>query len=207
MSYFIKIPSIIKFLFPKILWKGKKGEKIIYLTFDDGPNPKSTAKILKLLEKYKLKATFFCLGDSVEKETALFQLLIEKEHAIGSHSYSHANAWKHSHKDYVKDVDKANSIIQSNLFRPPYGRLKWRDYRALKSKYKIVMWSVMPGDWDKKVDEKTLLQRMKIHLLPGVIYVLHDSESAYKKMERVLPLFIDFAREQGYSFDSLTATE
>ena len=204
MKYFIKIPSVLRVLFPKIIWKGKGHEKVIYLTFDDGPNTEITPKILTLLENHHTKATFFCLGKNVKKNKIVYTRILEGGHAVGNHSYSHSKAWKTSHDEFVKDVEEAKDWIDSNLFRPPYGQLKWKDYQILKKRFKIVFWTIMPGDWDKKVNEKILLKRMKNHLFPGVIYVLHDTKEAYRKLKIVLPVFIEFAKKQGYSFAILT---
>ena len=203
MSYFVNTPFLIKRIFPNIIWAGKKGEKVIYLTFDDSPNSVSTHRLLQLLEVQNIKATFFCLGKNVEENMGLYEQILKPGHSIGNHSYSHINAWRHTHKDFIKDVEKANSIIHTNLFRPPYGRLKWKDYRLLRKKYQIVLWSMMPGDWDSKLDKNKLLKRMKKYLSPRAIYVLHDSSKSIEKLEFALPVFIQYAMDKGYSFKSL----
>jgi peptidoglycan/xylan/chitin deacetylase (PgdA/CDA1 family) len=171
MKYFVQMPSVLKFLFPKIIWKGEGQEKVIYLTFDDGPNAEITPKILSLLGRNHIKATFFCLGENVKENRIVYNRIIEEGHAVGNHSYAHPEAWELSHDDFIKDVKEASTWIDSKLFRPPYGRLKWSDYKVLNKKFKIVLWTIMPGDWDENVDKKILLRRMKKHLSPGAIYV------------------------------------
>ncbi len=203
MKYFVQMPSVLRFLFPKIIWKGEGQEKVIYLTFDDGPNAEITFKILSILEDNHIKATFFCMGRKVKENQAIYHRIIKEGHAVGNHSYAHPEAWKTSHDDFVKDIEEASTWIDSKLFRPPYGRLKWKDYQVLKKRFKIVLWTIMPGDWDRNVDEKKLLKRMKKHLSPAAIYVLHDTEKAFSKLETVLPTFIKFAQNQGYSFGIL----
>ncbi|MEZ5024179.1 MAG: polysaccharide deacetylase family protein [Chitinophagales bacterium] len=145
--FWIKPPLFIKPYLHDALWQVKTNEKVIYLTFDDGPHPETTPFILDLLAEYNFTATFFCLGKNVEKNPELFDRMMKEGHAVGNHSYSHLNAWNTDSKDYLEDVAKAQALIQSNLFRPPYGRLMYPEWKQLKQQYKIVMWSLMPEDF------------------------------------------------------------
>ncbi len=143
----VKIPKFIRWSFPSVLWKVKTDEKIVYLTFDDGPTPLVTAEVLNLLENHKAKATFFCIGSRVESFPLVYQSILEKGHTIGNHTHNHLKGLKTSNKVYFNDVEKASEFVNSNLFRPPYGKMKWRQYLELKKRYKIVLWDIIPGDF------------------------------------------------------------
>ena len=203
MRYFVKTPAILNRLFPGITWTGNKGGKELYLTFDDGPHDGETEALLMLLDELNIQATFFFTGKNAADNNTLMNKVRKSGHRIGNHSFSHTSAWKTSHAEFMKDVEKADRILKTNLFRPPYGHLKWRDYTALKRKYKVVLWSVMPGDWDDNVSAGVLLERMKKYISPGTIYVLHENNMAVKKIKEVFPDFVSFARREGYVFKTL----
>jgi peptidoglycan/xylan/chitin deacetylase (PgdA/CDA1 family) len=139
--FWIKPPLFIKPYLHDALWQVKNNEKVIYLTFDDGPHRETTAFILDLLAQYSFTATFFCLGKNVEKHLELCDRMIKEGHAVGNHTYNHLNAWNTNTKIYLEDVAKAQELIKSKIFRPPYGKLKFSEWRKLKQQYKIVMWS------------------------------------------------------------------
>ena len=202
MTYPVKTPFFYKLFFTKILWQGEG--RNIYLTFDDGPDEDSTERLLAILAREKVSATFFCLGKQVEKHPYLFQRIKDAHHLIAHHSYSHLNGFNTSKKEYISDVMKGAKMLDTNFFRPPYGKITFAQYRALKkNNQKIVLWSVMPGDFDSNVETKLLLQRMKKYLQEGVIYVLHDQKMTIGKLEIVLPEFIHWARKVGYKFSTL----
>jgi peptidoglycan/xylan/chitin deacetylase (PgdA/CDA1 family) len=204
MKYPVQIPFILKYMFPHILWQGDKQKKYLYLTFDDGPSHSSTERLLTLLSGEKVKATFFCRGDRSEKHAHLLGEIRKAGHIIGHHSFSHPNGLKTPSKEYLRDVQKSAKILNSPLFRPPYGKLTIRQYLALrKMGQKIVLWTVMPGDFDPQVDSNVLLRRMNKHLREGAIYVLHDHKKTIEKLEEVLPVFIQNARERGYEFRTI----
>ncbi|MCX7551639.1 polysaccharide deacetylase family protein [Xanthomarina sp. F2636L] len=209
-----KLPLFVKWLFPKYVWNISTEEKVIYLTFDDGPTPKITTWTLDVLEQFQAKATFFCTGDNVEKHPDIFQTIIEKGHAIGNHTYSHPDGWKTSTETYLANVKQAQSIIKSqlpqdttcNLFRPPYGQIKKKQGRILMSLgYNIIMWSVLAIDWSEKTRKEKSLKNVIKHAKKGSIVVFHDSEKASENMQYALPQVLEYFSEKGYRFESLTS--
>ena len=90
----IKVPNIIKRLFFNQVWDIPNSENTIYLTFDDGPTPEITERVLEILDKHQIKATFFCIGDNVRKHPEIVQKILSKQHSVGNHTYSHLKGWK-----------------------------------------------------------------------------------------------------------------
>jgi peptidoglycan/xylan/chitin deacetylase (PgdA/CDA1 family) len=187
--------------------------KAIYLTFDDGPNPKITDWILEQLSQYQAKATFFCEGQQVDKYPKIFNRLVEEEQCVGNHSYSHLNGWFTNTEAYVKDVEKAADFIDNiskkqksakRLFRPPYGKIKPSQAKILqKLGYTIVMLDVVSGDFDKKIDPVISLAKVLKYSKPGSIVVFHDSNKAFNTLQYVLPKALKYWSEKGYQFLSL----
>lgn len=199
------VPWLVKKLFPGRIWQVPATEKVIYLTFDDGPHERITPKVLDLLSKYDAKATFFCIGDRVEKHAQIFSSIKEQGHTVGNHTYYHVNGWKSDVEDYVDDVLKADGLIRSTLFRPPYGRLTGSQFQRLKQLgYQTVMWSVLSGDYDSRLSAQQCARRVKDGIMPGAIILFHDSEKAEKNMIFALESLLDFGSENGFSFKSLT---
>ncbi len=178
-------------------------EQIVYLTFDDGPTESVTRELLNILRKEKVLATFFCVGKNVENHPNLFQEIKHQGHVIGNHSNTHINGWKTNKKQYLKDVDDANQIIKSNLFRPPYGKLNWRSKRTLQKKYKIIMWDVAGGDFDKRLSVKEIIENVTQHVKPGSIIVLHDNQKFKHKTIEALPIIIKKLKASHYEFGVL----
>ncbi len=167
-------PSILQSLFPSLIWRIPNAENKIFLTFDDGPDPEATPRILDLLAEYNAKATFFCLGRQVEKYPAIFDRIKNEGHAVGNHTYSHLSGWTTGNKKYFEDIERADRIIGSKLFRPPYGRIRPSQIKVLKEKYKIVMWDVMSGDYDERQTPERIAKRVQNLLQPGSVVVWHD---------------------------------
>jgi peptidoglycan/xylan/chitin deacetylase (PgdA/CDA1 family) len=172
--YFKKTPKIFEWLFPRILWRRTKEAKSVYLTFDDGPDPGSTPFILELLEEFDARASFFCLGEQVEKHPELLDEIRERGHGVGTHGFQHLSGWTSSTKSYVDNVYKTKQRITSPLFRPPYGRLTWKQYKMIRSHYQVVMWSRMPGDFEAKKGKAAMEKEAQKKVKPGEIIVLHD---------------------------------
>ena len=200
---FIKSPSILKKLFPNLIWDIETNEKEIYLTFDDGPHPEITPQVLDILDKYNAKATFFCVGDNVRKHPDTYELILKKGHKTGNHSYSHSNGWKVSNVDYFDDIKKASKLVKSDLFRPPYGRITPSQIKFLKTKYRIIMWSVLTYDYSKKVNKEQCLKNSIIKTKPGSIIVFHDSLKSADNMLYALPLFLKHFTDKGFVFKLL----
>ncbi len=204
-------PKLIKNLFPNLVWDLPTEQKVIYLTFDDGPTPEITAWTLNILKQYNAKATFFCIGKNVEEHPDIFNKVISEGHAIGNHTYNHVKGWKTSTKDYLKNIEDAQNTIlpqinnhQSSiidLFRPPYGQIKPKQIKALsKLGYRIIMWSVLSVDWDKAVSKEKCLENVINNTTSGSIVVFHDSIKALVNMQYALPKVLDYFGKKGYVF-------
>jgi len=175
-------PVLMRKLFPGVVWNLPGNRKEILLTFDDGPVPVATEWILDSLRDYRLKALFFCLGERVEQHPELFYRIIEEGHRVGNHTYNHPDGWKTSKKKYLENVEKGNSIIHGNLFRPPYGRLTPQQYVRLRKTWRIIMWSWLVYDFNNQASERKLWEKLELHLSEGGIFVFHDAP--YKNKER-----------------------
>jgi peptidoglycan-N-acetylglucosamine deacetylase len=197
--------NIIKLisLFYKKIFNPKGSEKVIYLTFDDGPSSETTQEILNMLNHYSIKATFFCLGENVEKEKNLFEILKQSQ-VIGNHGYSHLNGFKISAKSFVENVEQADLLIKSPFFRPPYGKITPMQYHLIKDKYTLVLWSDMPGDFDASITKEQLLKRLMDAIYPSSIIVLHDNLKSIDKLLYALPKFIEEALKRGYTFKTIS---
>jgi len=187
MFYFKKIPDFIQGLFPTITWRVPNTDSEIFLTLDDGPHPDSTPIILDLLDQFRIKATFFCLGAQVEKHPELLQEIINRGHGIGSHGFRHISGWKTPGKSYIDQVAKATKLIPSDLFRPPFGRIKIIQYLKLRKVYRIVMWTLMPGDFEKGQNSQPLIHVTRKNLKSGDIIVLHDQPETIQKLQIYIP--------------------
>jgi len=198
-----KTPYVAKLIYPGLLWDMPSDENKIYLTFDDGPHPEITPLVLNLLDNYNAKATFFCVGENVKKHPETFELVKQKGHAVGNHSHNHLNGWKTANKDYYKNVELANKLIDSKLFRPPYGRISPSQIKHLKKDYKIIMWSALSYDFDARVSKKECLERSIKNSTAGTIIVFHDSEKAKEKMLFALEGYLKHFSKSGIEFCAL----
>jgi peptidoglycan/xylan/chitin deacetylase (PgdA/CDA1 family) len=196
----VRPPTYLRFLYPGVVWNKPTNEKILYLTFDDGPTPEVTTAVLDLLYSYQAKATFFCIGENVKKHPTLYNRIIEEGHTIGNHTHTHPNAWKVNGDFYLNDVEEARKVIDSNLFRPPYGKLTPRTLFALRKKFRIIMWDVISCDFDEKVSAEQVEKNVIDHATNGSIIVFHDSVKAAPRMLKVLPTLLKYFTEAGYSF-------
>lgn len=197
-------PRLLRKCFSKeLIWKVDAEQKAVFLTFDDGPGPQTSPEILEILDKFKAKASFFCLGKNCEQFPSLFDSIKKSGHAIGNHTYSHLNGWNTHSKNYISDIEKSNAIIDSPLFRPPYGRIKPSQINILKKKYKIYMWSVLSGDFDPELPAEKCLQNSLRFVKPGAIIVFHDSLKAINKIKIVLPEFLKQVTDMGIIFKIL----
>ena len=203
MHKLIKTPTLIQFFFPSLLWSKKRDKKILYLTFDDGPYNMLSPFILDELKKYKAKATFFYLGSKAEKYPQLIKRCKDENHKIGNHTYSHPNGWKTKNSRYYQDIEKANKLLNSNLFRPPYGRIKPTQINHLKKYYKIIMWDILSWDFDKKTSAEECYNNIIKNTKSGSIIVLHENEKSAKTVKEVLPKILSYFSSQGFKFEKL----
>ena len=201
--YFFKTPKILKFLLKDCFWEITTEKKEIFLTFDDGPIPEITPWVLKTLHKYNAKATFFCTGSNVRLHPRIYQNIIEQGHRTGNHTFHHANGWLTPSDKYIENVEKAGEWIESDLFRPPYGKLTFKQYKTLKKKYTIVMWDVISGDFDPEMTAGQCLNQLKKNVKSGSIVVFHDSLKASKILMAVLPEIMDYWKEKGFTFNAI----
>ncbi len=201
--YLPKTPNFIQQLFPQLLCRIGGDEKVVYLTFDDGPTVGVTEEVLEVLGQYQAKATFFCLGRQVEKYPELYARLITEGHRIGNHGFAHVDGWRTPTNSYLQDIEQGAALIQTDIFRPPYGRLRPAQYQALKQRYKIVLWDVMPGDFHKDRTPDACYQILHDHVSPGSIVVLHDSLNAHPRQKEILPRFLQEFGNKGYTFAAI----
>lgn len=178
-------------------------EKKVYLTFDDGPIPEITPWVLDLLDRHHIKATFFLVGDNVRKHPEEFQMLLERGHRVGNHTFNHIRGFEFLSRNYLANTDKANELIHTNLFRPPHGHMRWLQYMVLKRKYTIVMWDLVTRDYSNKLNGKQVFAKVKKYVRNGSIITFHDSLKAEANMKYALPRTIAWLKEQGYSFGTL----
>jgi len=210
MSLWIKTNWLVKRIFPKYIWSIPNNEKKVFLTFDDGPTPEITEWVLAELRNYNAKATFFCIGDNVQKYPAIFQKVLAENHSIGNHTFNHLKGWKTPTKEYIKNTLLCQSqfTIHSsqfrNLFRPPYGKIKLSQARKLrKLGYKIIMWDVISFDFDQTLSKEKCLENVLQNIESGSIIVFHDSKKAWKNLEYVLPKTLKFLNEKGFTCEKI----
>ena len=201
--YFIKTPWLARILFPSFLWRVNTREKEVYITFDDGPHEEVTPWVLALLKRYNAKATFFCIGKNVRAHPVIYDQILNEGHAVGNHTDNHLNGWKVSIQEYVEDIQKASAVINSNLFRPPYGKIKLSQSKRIssalkKGKARIVMWDVLSVDFDQSISSDECLQNVLQNYTSGSVIVFHDSEKAFPHLKYALPLVLEQLYEQGY---------
>lgn len=208
----VKIPSFIKRIFPDYVWDFSSSGKVLYLTFDDGPTPHITPWVLDVLQHYNAKATFFCIGDNVEKHPEIFKQVLDRGHTVGNHTQNHLRGWKTSTKRYVENTLKAQEAIDANtplaikttLFRPPYGQITPNQGKTLLSLgYRIIMWSVITFDWEDYLSEEQCLNNTLNNTTDGNIIVFHDSVKASRNMMYTLPKVLKHFSSLGYTFKAI----
>lgn len=208
--YLHKTPFWLKLLYPSFIWNKSREDKKIFLTFDDGPIPVVTAFVLEQLQHYKAKATFFCVGDNIEKYPHVFNKIVSQGHRVGNHTFNHLNGWKEKDDVYCNNIAYCQSTIDSLytakdrlLLRPPYGKIKRSQAKRLRDKYDVIMWDVLSGDYDDALNEERCLKKTIRATRNGSIVVFHDSIKAEKNLRYCLPRFLSHFAEKGYSFESL----
>ncbi len=210
MFYLAKTPKWVTKLFGSSTWEMPDAEKNIYLTFDDGPHPEITPLVLDELDKFGAKATFFCIGKNVAENPSIYEDIIKRCHSIGNHTYQHLNGWKTEAKEYVNDILKAKEYINSDLFRPPYGRSTRKQHYELlhlNEPFHVIMWSVLSGDFDERISAKECCDNVIRNAGNGSIVVFHDSEKAKERMLYSLPRVLEYFLQRGYSFKRIDSKD
>jgi peptidoglycan-N-acetylglucosamine deacetylase len=199
-----KTPRFLAWLYPRRTWGFSLTENTVYLTFDDGPTSNLTPWILDFLEKEKIPATFFCVGENMNKFPEEFQKIKDLGHQVANHTMRHEKGNKTAWKDYSSSIDECAKLVGNNLFRPPYGRISALQSRRLSKKYKIIMWSWLSYDYDKNVSVESILNSAKEHIKAGDILVLHDNEKVEDRLKEILPQLVSIIKEKRLKFELIT---
>jgi peptidoglycan/xylan/chitin deacetylase (PgdA/CDA1 family) len=197
-------PKLGRWFYPKAIYQGPDA-KSLYLTFDDGPTPEITQWVMKELDKYQGKGTFFLIGDKAERYPEAFRQALNSGHQIGHHTQHHVNGFKTPDSEYFKEVEAVPSEMKTTLFRPPYGRIRRSQYRKLAQKYHVVLWDVLSGDFDLNATGEECARAVIQNAKGGSVVVFHDSEKAWDRLKIALPMVLKHFSEKGYSFKALPA--
>jgi peptidoglycan-N-acetylglucosamine deacetylase len=208
---FFKTPFFLPWLFPKVWWRKEVEEKTIFLTFDDGPIPQVTPFVLEQLAAFQAKATFFCVGENLERHPEIATQAVQQGHVLGNHTHQHVKAFTLSPEAYLAQVTQCQNVLNTlektgasnKLFRPPHGQLTWRHLRKLQKEYQLVMWSSLAYDFDQTLSPEACLRNTIVSIQPGAVVVLHDSLKAERNLRYVLPRLLDHFSNLGYRFQTL----
>ena len=205
--YFIKTPFWLRLIYRSCIWRKPTQDRVLYLSFDDGPHPEATPFVLEQLAIFNAKASFFCIGKNVQLYPNIYAALIEANHTVGNHTQNHMNGWKNNTTNYIVDIQEATKSISSNLFRPPYGRISFSQIKALRSDpilpQEIIMWDVLSGDFDTTISGDQCAQNVIQRAGPGSIIVFHDSAKAMDRLRIALPQVLTHFSKLGYQFETL----
>ena len=199
---FVKTPSLTKYLFPSLVWKKNTDQKKIWITFDDGPDEKVTPYLINVLEKFNIKATFFIIGNQAKKYPELVKLIINNGHKIGNHSFSHLNGFSTNNNKYFEDVEQAKKYIDSDIFRPPYGKITPSQIKSLKKDFKIIMWDIMSWDFKENIYPNKIYKNVIDNVENGSIILFHNNLKSYKNLKKSLELILEKLKEQEYQFSA-----
>lgn len=197
-------PLLYRILFPEAVWRIKrKKRKVIYLTFDDGPIPEVTPWVLDELDYYNIKATFFSVGDNVRRHPELLEEIKKRGHSWGNHTMNHLQGFKVASRNYLRNIKEADNLIDSNLYRPPHGIMRWSQAKVIKDHFNIIMYDLVTRDYSKKLNGEQVLNNVKKFARNGSIVVFHDSLKAERNLRYALPRAIEWLKEQGYEFEAI----
>ena len=199
---FVKTPSLSKYLFPSLVWKKNTDQKKIWITFDDGPNEKVTPYLINVLEKFDIKATFFIIGNQAKKYPELVKLIINNGHKIGNHSFSHLNGFSTNNNKYLEDVEQAKKYIDSDIFRPPYGKITPFQIKNLKKDFKIIMWDIMSWDFKENIYPNKIYKNVIDNVENGSIILFHNNLKSYNNLKNSLEIILEKLKDKGYQFST-----
>ena len=199
----IRLPKIFTRFFPDAFWRGSSDEKMLFLTFDDGPIPEITPWVLDLLKKENISACFFCVGENVRRNPQVFRQIVESGHLVGNHTYHHVQGLKVSDEEYRKNIEETDNLIHSRFFRPPHGLMKRSQYKWLRDRYNIIMWDLVSCDYRGDWEPSRIIHNVTNYVRPGSIITFHDSLKAEKNLRQSLPVVIKELKKRGYSFGNL----
>jgi peptidoglycan-N-acetylglucosamine deacetylase len=202
-----KIPTLVKKIYYSLTWDFHGHSEDIFLTFDDGPTPGITEQVLEILKTYGARASFFCIGRNAERNPELVRRISAEGHTIGNHTYSHLNGLKTNNRDYFDDIQLAQTLIHSGLFRPPYGMIRPSQIRFLRKLFTLIMWDIMSYDYDAHVTKEKCLDNVLKNVRPGSIVVFHDSLKASENVLYVLPVVLEFLKEKKYKCSAIRTLE
>jgi len=201
--YLSKTPPILKAVASHLTWSGPPevgGNPAVYLTFDDGPHPEITREVMRILDRFAVPAAFFCVGQNLQRHPEVATELRAAGHQIGNHLHQHESGWETPTRAYLRSYLTCRDLVgDARWFRPPYGRISRPQAEALHRRTQIVMWDVLSGDWDATQSPSDCFDRLRTHTRPGAIVVFHDSERAAPRMLEVLPRYLAWLREEGYT--------
>jgi peptidoglycan-N-acetylglucosamine deacetylase len=198
-----QLPKVVRSIYKGVLWRKDPLVKKIYLTFDDGPIPDVTPWVLDVLDAYGIKATFFCVGENVVRYPELYQSILERGHRTGNHTFNHVRGLFRNSEKYLANIELAGKYIDSNLFRPPHGDMKWSQLRKLRKQYQVVQWDVISRDYNPDLKPEEVLEIVKRYTRNGSIIVFHDSIKAEGNMRYAMPKAVEYLLKNGYEFDTL----
>ena len=196
----VHIPDWVTHRFPNAVWRMDPGGKEVYLAFDDGPVPEVTPWVLELLGRENIKATFFCVGENAVRNYALYESILSEGHSVGNHTFNHLQGLKTGDAEYFTNIGKASGIIDSDLFRPPHGFLRKRQFKFLSENYRIIMWDVCSMDYQASLKPDKIIRNVRDFARPGSIITFHDSVKAEKNLKTALPAVIRILKSEGYRF-------
>ena len=199
---FVKTPSIAKYLFPSLVWKKNTDQKKIWITFDDGPDEKVTPYLINVLAEFNIKATFFIIGNQAKKNPELVKLIINSGHKIGNHSFSHLNGFSTDNNKYLEDVEQAKKYIDSDIFRPPYGKITPLQIKNLKKDFKIIMWDIMSWDFKENISSNKIYKNVINNIENGSIILFHNNLKSYNNLKKSLKIILEKLKEQEYQFST-----
>lgn len=202
--YWVKTPGWLKKIYSQLIWDMPKNQQQVYLTFDDGPHPTITPWVLEQLKLVNAHATFFCIGKNVQAHPEIYQQIIEAGHQVGNHTYNHINGWKSGAEIYKSEVLLTQKLVNTELFRPPYGRISFKQIRLLKQhNFKIIMWDVLSGDFDTTITADQCKSNVLRKIQPGSIVVFHDSDKAWPRLKTALPDILQELNSRGFQWGRL----